>query len=91
MEETKTEILAKLMGRAIVIIRTCRNMNRKELAEAAKISYPYLCEIEKGDKDASFATIMRICAALRCTPSDLMLFCNMIAEDGELVVPKPIA
>lgn len=53
------------LQRVIIIRRTMLGMSRKELAEAAGISYPYLSGIEVGDKDPSMSTLRGLATALR--------------------------
>lgn len=60
---TVGEKLATL-GRTIVASRSLQGMSRKNLSEAAGISYPYLAEIENGTKTASLPVLGKIASAL---------------------------
>lgn len=55
---------SEAVGRAIKVLRTARDMSRRELAEAAGISYPYLSEIENGTKGGSPRALRPIAEAL---------------------------
>lgn len=73
-EETRVSgahVLAGL-GRAIRLLRTERGLNRKELAERAELSYPYLSEIEAGKKQASSVVLVKVARALEVTPEELL-------------------
>ncbi len=51
------------VGRTIKVERTARGWERKELAERAGLSYPYLSEIENGAKRASSKALGAIAEA----------------------------
>ncbi|MEX2375047.1 MAG: helix-turn-helix transcriptional regulator [Dehalococcoidia bacterium] len=55
---------SEAVGRAIKVLRAARGLSRKELAEAAGISYPYLSEIESGTKAGSSRALRPIAEAL---------------------------
>lgn len=52
------------VGRAIKVERTARGWDRRELAERAGLSYPYVSEIENGSKRASSRALFAIAEAL---------------------------
>jgi len=60
------------LGRAIRVLRTERGLARKELAEAAGLSYPYLSEIETGRKRPSSKALFVIAEALGVRPSEVL-------------------
>jgi transcriptional regulator with XRE-family HTH domain len=60
------------LGRAIRVLRTERGLERKDLAEAAGLSYPYLSEIETGRKRPSSKALFVIAEALGVRPSELL-------------------
>lgn len=64
--------MAAALGRAIRVLRTEQGLNRKELAEASGISYPYLSEIEAGKKQPSSKVLLVLAQALGVSPSDFM-------------------
>ena len=61
------------LGRAIRVLRTERGMERKDLAEAAGLSYAYLSEIETGKKRGSSKALYVIAEALGVRPSEILV------------------
>ncbi len=59
------------LGIAIVTRREGMGYKRKDLAEAAQLSYPYLSEIENGTKNPSGEALDAIAAALDLAPQEL--------------------
>lgn len=59
------------LGIAIVTRREGMGYKRKDLAEAAQLSYPYLSEIENGTKNPSGEAFDAIAAALDLAPQEL--------------------
>ena len=57
-------------------IRKKRRMTQVELATVARISQPFIHDLERGNRNAKPETLERIAAALGCTVEDL------ITEDG---------
>ena len=68
------------VGRAIRVLRTERGMERKDLAEASGLSYPYLSEMETGKKRASSKALFAIAEALGVRPADLLALGDRYAE-----------
>lgn len=62
----------RALGRAIKLERVARGMERRNLAEASGVSYPYLSEIESGSKRPSSRALLAIAEALGVPPSSLM-------------------
>lgn len=60
------------LGRAIKVHRARQDLDRKELAERAGVSYPYLAEIENGKKRASSRALVSIAEALGLLPHELL-------------------
>ena len=71
------------LGRAIKVERTAQGIERRELADRAGISYPYLSEIENGTKRAGPKPLLLIARALGVTQSDLI----RIAEEQSAPLP----
>jgi len=69
------------IGRAVAVVRIERGMKRKDLVAAARISYPYLAEIEAGRKLPSCAMLNRIATALSLRASELLARAESIAAD----------
>ena len=64
-------IYHEALGRAIKVVRTEQGVERRELAEKARISYSYLAEIENGNKPPSSDVLLAIAQALGLRPSEL--------------------
>lgn len=84
---------AVLLGRAIAAARAELGMKRRELADAARVSYPYLSELENGTKQGSTQKIAQIAEALGMTHSQLLARAELLAgtEPGMVVAPAPPA
>ena len=66
-DELPASILDKLAARQetpVKILRTYRGHTQKELAERARLSRPYLTEIETGKKDGSVRALKSLADAL---------------------------
>ena len=63
---------AEALGRTIKVVRTDRGIHRRDLAEAAGISYSYLTEIENGNKPPSSSVLEPIARALGLRMSELI-------------------
>src|SRR4051812_3613675 len=71
MAERDREAALRL-GRAIQVRRAELGLKRRQLHEAAGISYPYLSEIENGSKEPSPQRLRAIAEALQTTPEELL-------------------
>ena len=60
------------LGRAIKALRAEQGLGRRELADAAGVSYPYLSEIENGRKRPSSRSLLLIAQALGLRPYQLL-------------------
>lgn len=60
------------LGRAIKVERVARGWERKELAERAGMSYPYLSEIETGKKRPSWRALATIAETFGLRASQLL-------------------
>ncbi len=60
------------VGTAIKLRRTELGLGRRELAERAGLSYPYVSEIENGKKQGSQASLRAIAEALGLRPHELL-------------------
>jgi|RhiMethySRZTD1v2_1073278.scaffolds.fasta_scaffold420386_1 transcriptional regulator with XRE-family HTH domain len=70
--ETIDPAYYEALGRAIKVARAEQGLSRKDLAEAAKISYPYVADIESGRGRPSSSALLAIARALGMSPSTLM-------------------
>lgn len=52
------------LGRAVRVRRGELGLSRRELAERSETSYPYLSQIETGDREPSLRTLQRLASAL---------------------------
>ena len=71
-EEREDPTYPAALGRTIRVYRAARDMGRKDLADAAELSYSYLAEIEKGTKYPSTKALQQIAQALGLTPAELL-------------------
>ncbi len=76
----KADTYGEPLGRAIKVLRTEQGVGRKELAEAAGISYSYLAEIENGVKPPSSKVLMLLADALGLRPQDLFVTADSLGE-----------
>jgi transcriptional regulator with XRE-family HTH domain len=60
--------------------RTELGLSRRELAERAGLSYPYVAELENGAKQGSPKAIEAIARALELRPSELLAWSDDLAE-----------
>lgn len=64
------------LGDAIRVRRQALGMSQEALADAARINRTHMGEVERGKRNVSFLAVVRIAAAMKVQPSDL------IAEAG---------
>jgi transcriptional regulator with XRE-family HTH domain len=80
------------IGRAIKVLRAQQGKGRRELAEAAQISYPYLSEIENGRKRPSSQALVAIAGALGVRTSQLLELGETLVEQmKETALAAPAA
>ena len=75
---------AVYLGRAIACTRIEQGFRRKDLVEAAGISYPYLAELENGNKWPSLPMLQRIAEGLGVGSLYLLSRAKCIGEDYPL-------
>jgi len=71
MREEREQAFYEAIGHIIKVRRTDLEMDRKELADRADISYSYLAAIENGHKRPSSTVLLSLAEALGLTPSGL--------------------
>jgi transcriptional regulator with XRE-family HTH domain len=71
-EQSSPDPIAEGLGRAIRVLRTGRDLGRRELAERAGLSYSFLAEIENGAKSPSSKALALIAAALGMAVHELV-------------------
>jgi transcriptional regulator with XRE-family HTH domain len=67
------------LGRAVKVLRTVRDLSRRELAEAAGLSYSYLAEIENGGKQPSSRALAAIADGLGISAAELLVEAEELA------------
>ena len=73
-------LLRHAIGYVLRRRRLERGKTLRELAEEARISLPYLSEIERGRKEASSEILWALCRVLDCQPGDLLAY---VPDDDE--------
>jgi len=68
------------LGRAVMVRRAELRIERKEVAEASEMSYPYLSEIENGSKYPSMEMLIKLAAAIELSPAELMVRAEALPE-----------
>jgi transcriptional regulator with XRE-family HTH domain len=69
--EFSLQLLA--VGSTVRAMRKERGMSQEELAHFAAIDRSHMGKIERGERNVSFANIMRIAIALGCAPSAILI------------------
>lgn len=70
--QDKDRNLVKL-GAAVRMRRLALAVSQEALADAAGIDRSHMGKIERGERNVTFLNIIRIAAAIRCKPSDLLI------------------
>ena len=65
-------LLRTMLGEVLRRTRLEQGRTLSDVAEAARVSMPYLSEIERGRKEASSEVLAAICDALRIDIADLL-------------------
>jgi transcriptional regulator with XRE-family HTH domain len=60
------------LGRAIAVQRVHLGLKRKDLAQRAELSYPYISELENGGKEPSAKALRQIADALELSVGELI-------------------
>lgn len=61
----------KFFGERVKYYRKKRGLSQEKLSELCELHPTYIGQIERGEKNASLDTIMRICKGLQVTPESL--------------------
>jgi len=78
-------LLRSLVGDVLRRHRQQQGRTLADVARAARVSMPYLSEVERGRKEASSEVLAAVCAALRIDLSDLL------AEVWRDLAAEPVA
>src|SRR5215831_13277897 len=65
-------LLRTMLGEVLRRTRLEQGRTLSDVAEAARVSMPYLSEVERGRKEASSEVLAAVCDALRIDLSDLL-------------------
>ena len=71
------------LGKAIQMRRAEMGMKRKDLAAGAGLSYPYVSEIENGQKEPSSKALRMIAHALELAPASLLDLAGRVGVESE--------
>ena len=77
-------LMRQLIGRALRRARLTQGRTLREVATAARVSLPYLSELERGRKEASSEVLAAICRALDLHLRDLL---DEVSHDLALLEP----
>jgi transcriptional regulator with XRE-family HTH domain len=72
-QQQRQEQVLKALGESVRSFRTEKKMTQEELAVAANLHRTYITDIESGLRNVSFLTLHRICLALQCSLSTLIV------------------
>jgi transcriptional regulator with XRE-family HTH domain len=81
-----------MLGRVLRRARLEQGRTLADVAAAAKVSLPYLSELERGRKEASSEILAAICDALRIELSDLLAEAGrVLAAERQLAAGRRLA
>ncbi|MFF7977362.1 helix-turn-helix domain-containing protein [Streptomyces sp. NPDC007905] len=60
------------LGRSLLDLRNERGWSRKDLAERSGLSYPYISQLENGDREPSFDTLTKLAQTFGLTVDALL-------------------
>jgi transcriptional regulator with XRE-family HTH domain len=72
MNDNAAKMARQSLGRAIEVQRVHLGMKRKDLAQKASLSYPYISELENGGKEPSAKALRQIADALEMGVAELV-------------------
>ena len=75
-------LLRLMLGDVLRRIRLEQRRTLADVARAARVSLPYLSELERGRKEASSEVLAAVCDALRIDLSDLLAEAGRMLADG---------
>jgi transcriptional regulator with XRE-family HTH domain len=84
-------VLRTLVGQALRRNRLAQHRTLADVARAARVSVPYLSEVERGRKEASSEVLAAVCEALRIDLSDLLaeVWGALVAQRSNVVPLRP--
>ena len=88
--DMKTNLeIRRLLGKKICTLRKFRNLTQEQLGEISGINYKFLGQIERGNQNPSFNTLIRIASALDVELVELFDFESEI-ENREAIEKRVI-
>jgi transcriptional regulator with XRE-family HTH domain len=72
MSDNTATTAREALGRAIAVQRVHLGLKRKDLAQRAELSYPYISELENGGKEPSAKALRQIADALELSVGELI-------------------
>lgn len=76
------------LGRAVASRRAALGLKRKDLAERARLSYPYISEIENGVKEPSARALRQLAEALDLSVAELAALSESVGTQSVPAVPS---
>lgn len=83
MSDNAAKAAQQGLGRAIEVRRVHLGLKRKDLAERANLSYPYISELENGGKEPSAKALRQIADALEMGVAELIAMGEQYREVDE--------
>jgi len=74
------EDIKVIFGQRVRHYRKNKGLSQEKLAELCDLHPTYIGQLERGEKNASLETIMRVCEGLSVSPE--VLFENIVPEKG---------
>lgn len=78
--------IRKIFGQRVRHYRKNKKLSQEQLAELCDLHPTYIGQLERGEKNASLETIMRVCEGLSVSPE--VLFENIIPEQGRSIAQE---
>lgn len=82
-KQPKQPLLRTLLGDVLRRNRLEQGRTLSDVARSAKVSMPYLSEVERGRKEASSEVLAAICAALRLDLADVLAEVRLDLGNGQ--------
>lgn len=79
------ESISVIFGKRIRSYRKKQKLSQEELAELCDLHPVYIGQLERGEKNASLETIIRVCKGLKVAPSQIF---ECISEEKETNIPQ---
>lgn len=83
--EVMEESISMIFGKRIRSYRKKQKLSQEELAELCDLHPVYIGQLERGEKNASLETIIRVCKGLKVAPSQIF---ECISEEKDTIIPQ---